>query len=500
MYMRIVSQGVSIQSYDDILFTIVYFLAEEKSKRKKISSGGGGSDKRKGKKAIKNTASLKNPPREKGARESQLSSRSKSSAVESSSSSDESSSGLSDCEDYVGASFKGVKNSAIPCSDDISDPFNPNYCITMRSLYSNPETKLNLEGTYILATVLHVIKSDTNYSKYRLYGGGGGNKGRSDKPISEDDKFDRMIIVSDMCDQSDGRCGVIFFHTIDEAQKVLGWFRAKSRIVKGSLVAIKEADFRDTFFGENEDMVVLESLQSKSIIPLDEDQMKYIWEKHPGLGIHKELAYVSTRMFFLKNIFVKMRRVNIEAGCSGVMCDRGSHKSSSCFCTSKDSPRNFVLCCQVGLYTDKKCSPNNLKELCDDFKSLRFTEFIFGPVRTKGQSVESMRDSVEKEKLKLTRMINKFLYKHNKHGGFHAIGWYKLGKTSDKMAVSSNVPKGQSNESKDVIAETVNPHLIRLIPVADKPKWPKLLQINELGFTRNDDNEETLNNTVVSNA
>lgn len=366
----------------------------------------------------------------------------------------------------TGAQYGYGDNQIRPYNEDISKPFNSTGWIGLDELVEDAETRMNIHAKYLVVMVVHVVRHDHQFQfQYRTYGGSG--YGKTEK-VSENVIFDRMIVVSDMKDREKGKCAVIFFHQSSVADSALSYFRGNDLIVKGSVMAIKSPIFKGSYFGDNQDMVVIEDVQPKSLIPLDTNgRSKWLLTSHPELSVSKDLEYVSTRRFVLPNVCVKMSIVNVIPACAGYMCDRCKHKSLSCFCTSKDSARNMVFSCNLTLHRDYHVmTSDTVVEYCDDFQSLRFTEFVLGNIRQQNMSIDDIQSRLRKDNKNLTQRVNQFLKPYNKNGGFIAIGWYKLGKIHDKAQTPTSAGKTVQSlsEGSSVISSVVTPHLVELIP------------------------------------
>ncbi len=290
---------------------------------------------------------------------------------------------------------------------------------------------------------------------------------------SDSMQFDRMIIISDLYDTSEGRCCVIFFKSARETDDALRWFKTWNLIVKGSLVAVRAPSFRDAFFGKSDDLAIIGNVRTKDIIPLNDEKMKYIWGiQGKKLDIRTGASFVSTRRFVFQRVYVKMNHITILHSCGGIMCDRAAFKTNgSCFCTEKDSPRNIVLCGDATLFRTSACKFEDKICDCYDFQSLRFSEMICGKIRLFKQSVDSLLEEIDNSGFQLCTKVNNYLEAVNISGGFIAVGWYKIGSKSDSS--TGTTATGVVDDSKDIIADRVNPHLVRLIPNLNTEDLPE---------------------------
>ena len=165
---------------------------------------------------------------------------------------------------------------------------------------------------------------------------------------------------------------------------------------------------------------------------------------------YREPEEVCTTYFYLKGVSIKIQLAEMQkSNCSGILCDR-QKLEKNCPCLYKSGRGQLVIDCWLKIYdsTDE----NSILLQMQNFRSWNFTQLILDKVNA-SMIVDDFRGEQE---TKLRNSIKNIVNYCNKRGGWDLFGWMRRGHQID---ASDDKLKGEQ-----ITAETISPHIIRLIP------------------------------------
>ena len=253
---------------------------------------------------------------------------------------------------------------------------------------------------------------------------------------SNDISYDRIFLFGSLCGN---KCFVVISSTKKNSARLLSKFTDGCYTV-GQTAVILEPVYMGKTLGKEGNLPILEV--QKVFEP-------YIFPWVITIP-YREPEEVCTTYFYLKGVSIKIQLAEMQkSNCSGILCDR-QKLEKNCPCLYKSGRGQLVIDCWLKIYdsTDE----NSILLQMQNFRSWNFTQLILDKVNA-SMIVDDFRGEQE---TKLRNSIKNIVNYCNKRGGWDLFGWMRRGHQID---ASDDKLKGEQ-----ITAETISPHIIRLIP------------------------------------
>jgi hypothetical protein len=259
-------------------------------------------------------------------------------------------------------------------------------------------------------------------------------------------QYDRIFMFGCLGQKT---CFVVISRTPKQSFNLLEDFINSNKVpCIGQTVVLVEPVFSERTLGKDNNLPIFELKKAFSL---------YQFSKVPDqpYEIPKEPI---TRYFILHEMSIEVTLATMQKSfCAGYLCDkqmlRGQDRTCCCLYNTGVSP--LVLEVVVKVYDGEEGGEKELIVSTHDFRSWVFSNLVIDGMN----NVTAALDDFSRENEGIMRAkIEQIVQYVNNHNGWTVIGWVRRG-----TQVDASVTGTRASED-EITAETVSPHIIRLVP------------------------------------